>query len=76
MGVQGITHLITGSLTAPRVSPGPDALLAERLGLPSGVQRTALHHLGCLGGYRAMGIAADIAKGNPQVRRAPAPALC
>lgn len=67
-GASGITHLVIGGLTAPRASPGPDAMLAHRLGLQNSVQRVPLHHLGCLGGYRALAIAADIARGDPEAR--------
>lgn len=47
---------------------GPDVLLATALGLPRTTQRTPLHHLGCLGGYRALAVAADIARGDPAAR--------
>jgi alkylresorcinol/alkylpyrone synthase len=64
-GAAGVTDLIVGGLTAPRATPGPDALLAQSLGLPPHVRRVPLHHLGCLGGYRALALAADIARGDP-----------
>jgi alkylresorcinol/alkylpyrone synthase len=43
-------------------------LLASALGLPRTVARTPLHHLGCLGGFRALAVAADIARGDPSAR--------
>ena len=30
--------------------------------------RVPLHHLGCLGGYRALSIASDIVRGDPHAR--------
>ena len=65
-GAPGVTDLIVGGLTAPRATPGPDVLLAHSLGLPPDVRRVPLHHLGCLGGYRALALAADIARGDPE----------
>lgn len=59
-----VTHLVVGSLTAPRCSPGPDVGLARSLGLKRSVRRTALHHLGCLGGLRSLAVAADIARSD------------
>jgi hypothetical protein len=47
---------------------GPDVLLASALGLPRTVARTPLHHLGCLGGFRALAVAADIARSDPSAR--------
>ena len=38
------------------------------LGLPPTCTRTALHHLGCLGGYRSLSLASDIARGDPSAR--------
>ena len=64
-GASGVTDLIVGGLTAPRATPGPDVLLAQSLRLPPHVRRVPLHHLGCLGGYRALTLAADIARGDP-----------
>jgi alkylresorcinol/alkylpyrone synthase len=43
-------------------------LLATALGLPRTTQRTPLHHLGCLGGYRALAVAADVARSDPGAR--------
>ena len=48
--------------------PGPDVLLSHALGLPSTVRRVPLHHLGCLGGYRSLSLAGDIARGDPEAR--------
>ena len=47
---------------------GPDVLLARALRLPRTARRTALHHLGCLGGFRALSLAGDIARGDPHAR--------
>jgi alkylresorcinol/alkylpyrone synthase len=43
-------------------------LLASALGLPRTAARTPLHHLGCLGGYRSLAVAADIARSDPSAR--------
>lgn len=47
---------------------GPDVLLSDALRLPRTVNRTPLHHLGCLGGFRALSLAADVARSNPDAR--------
>jgi hypothetical protein len=53
-----------------RARAGPDVALMSRLGLPSHTQRIPQHHLGCHGGLRCLALAAQIARGNPQARRA------
>jgi predicted naringenin-chalcone synthase len=67
-GAAGITDLVVGGLTAPRSAPGPDVLLADALGLSGCTRRVPLHHLGCLGGFRALSLAANIARGDPAAR--------
>jgi len=43
-------------------------LLADALGLPATAARTPLHHLGCLGGWRALALAGEIARADPAAR--------
>lgn len=42
--------------------------LIQRLGLPAGVLRVPVHHLGCHGGLRLLALAAQLARGDPQAR--------
>lgn len=62
-----ITHLITGSLTQV-AEPGLDRILAERLNLSPSVERLTIDHMGCLAGYRVLGLAAHIAAVSSRYR--------
>jgi len=60
-----ITHLLVGSLT---FVPGPNCDLAKRLNLSTGVKRVHIDHMGCLAGFRTLGLASQIAVASPQHR--------
>ncbi|KAK3233920.1 hypothetical protein CYMTET_55809 [Cymbomonas tetramitiformis] len=62
-----ITHIVFGSLSY-RECPGPEVGLVERLKLPSSTQRIVIDHMGCLAGYRLVGLASQIAASNPKNR--------
>ncbi len=62
-----ITHLICVSCTG-LMSPGVDAALIARLGLPSTVARTSLGFMGCHGGINALASAAAIIGARPGAR--------
>ncbi len=62
-----ITHLICVSCTG-LMSPGLDAALINRLGLPSTISRTSLGFMGCHGGINALGSAAAIIGARPTAR--------
>jgi len=55
-----ITHLITGSLTQV-AEPGLDRVLAEKLNLSPSCERITIDHMGCLAGFRVVGLASHLA---------------
>ncbi|MFS0722891.1 type III polyketide synthase [Paenibacillus sp. 1P07SE] len=62
-----ITHLITVSCTG-QFLPGLDAELCWQLGLASDVQRMPLQFLGCAAGLKAIGLARQLAAGQPSAQ--------
>ncbi|KAJ5512753.1 hypothetical protein N7463_002305 [Penicillium fimorum] len=67
---QQITHTI-GVTCTNQGNPGYDFLVAQKLNLPSNVDRMLLHGVGCAGGLSILRAAAQIA-GGASVRRKPA----
>ncbi|KAJ8111401.1 hypothetical protein OPT61_g5999 [Boeremia exigua] len=55
-----ITHVVAVTCT-DQGSPGYDLFVSQRLQLPSSVQRTLLHGVGCAGGLSALREAANLA---------------
>ena len=60
-----ITHIIWGSMTGGMFAPSMDITLAVELGLSLTVKRLNVENMGCLTGFRCLGLAASIAKENP-----------
>ncbi len=65
--VEGITHLVVASCTG-FVAPGVDQIIAERLGLDPGVERTLVGFMGCYAAVAALRVAHHIARSEPQAR--------
>lgn len=63
----GITHLVTVSCTG-MVSPGLDAELIQRLGLPLDIGRLNLGFMGCHGALNGLRAAAALVRSNPGAR--------
>jgi predicted naringenin-chalcone synthase len=59
-----ITHLVLGSLSFDHMRCD----LVARLGLSSAVKRVYVDHMGCLAGFRVLGVASQIASANPTHR--------
>ncbi len=59
-----LTHLITVSCTG-QFLPGLDAALTKALGLRDSINRIPLTFLGCAAGLKAIGLARDIVRGQP-----------
>eukprot|EP00238_Polyblepharides_amylifera_P003470 CAMPEP_0196575030 /NCGR_PEP_ID=MMETSP1081-20130531/4600_1 /TAXON_ID=36882 /ORGANISM="Pyramimonas amylifera, Strain CCMP720" /LENGTH=689 /DNA_ID=CAMNT_0041893213 /DNA_START=390 /DNA_END=2459 /DNA_ORIENTATION=+ len=62
-----ITHLVFGSLSNMN-TPGHDLDLALHLNFPSSVERVCVDHMGCLGGFRVLALASQLAAVNPKNR--------
>ena len=62
-----ITHLVTVSCTG-FFSPGLDAALIERLGLPRTVERTHVGFMGCHGALNGLRVASSLAGADPDAR--------
>ena len=62
-----ITHLVVASCTG-FVAPGIDQLIAQRLGLPSSVERTLVGFMGCYAAVAALRVAYHIARSEPTAR--------
>lgn len=62
-----ISHLITVSCTG-FFSPGIDAALIERIGLPRSVRRTHIGFMGCHAALNAIEVARLIARSSPEAR--------
>ena len=61
------THLITVSCTG-MYAPGLDIELVEALSLPSHIQRTGIHFMGCYAAFNALKVADSICRSNPEAR--------
>jgi len=59
-----ITHLVVASCTG-FVAPGVDQIIAERLGLDPGVERTLVGFMGCYAAVAALRVADYIARAEP-----------
>jgi len=62
-----ITHLVTASCTGMS-APGLDYELIQRLGLPTGAQRTNIGFMGCHAAVNALRVAAALASADPSAR--------
>ncbi|MEJ7925988.1 type III polyketide synthase [Sphingobium sp. AN641] len=60
----GVTHLVLASCTG-FVAPGIDQLLAQRLGLDPGVERTLIGFMGCYAAIAALRTAYHIVRSQP-----------
>ncbi|MGI6456365.1 MAG: type III polyketide synthase [bacterium] len=60
-----VTHLIFVSCTG-FISPGPDILFMQRLGLNSTVERTLIGFMGCCAGFNGIKAADDIIRTHPE----------
>ena len=56
-----ITHLVFGTMTATIAAPSMDVCIAQRLGLNASVKRLNVEAMGCLTGFRLVGLCRDIA---------------
>lgn len=63
----GITHLVVASCTG-FMAPGVDQVIAERLGLDPGVERTLVGFMGCYAAVAALRVAHHIARSEPTAR--------
>lgn len=65
-----ITHIVFGTMTGTIHAPTLDIEIArsdaEGLGLPVGIKRLNVEGMGCLTGYRCLGLANDIARADPR----------
>lgn len=67
VSVEGVTHLVVASCTG-FVAPGVDQIIAERLGLDPGVERTLVGFMGCYAAVAALRVAHHIARSEPEAR--------
>ena len=65
--LEGITHLVVASCTG-FVAPGIDQIIARRLGLDGGVERTLVGFMGCYAAVAALRVAHHIARSDPDSR--------
>ena len=65
--IEGITHLVVASCTG-FVAPGVDQIIAERLGLDPGIERTLVGFMGCYAAVAALRVAHHIARAEPEAR--------
>lgn len=63
----GITHLVVASCTG-FMAPGVDQVIAERLRLDPGVERTLVGFMGCYAAVAALRVAHHIARSEPTAR--------
>ena len=62
-----ITHLVVASCTG-FVAPGIDQIIARRLGLDPGVERTLVGFMGCYAAVAALRVAHYVARSDPAAR--------
>jgi alkylresorcinol/alkylpyrone synthase len=60
-----LTHIVFGTMTGSIHAPTMDIEVAIELKLPSTIKRLNVEGMGCLTGYRALGLANDIARADP-----------
>jgi predicted naringenin-chalcone synthase len=65
--IEGVTHLVVASCTG-FVAPGIDQIVADELGLDSGVERTLVGFMGCYAAVAAVRLAHHIVRSEPQAR--------
>lgn len=65
--IEGITHLVVASCTG-FVAPGVDQIIAERLGLDPGIERTLVGFMGCYAAVAALRVAHHIARAEQEAR--------
>jgi alpha-pyrone synthase len=65
--LDGVTHLVVASCTG-FVAPGVDQIIAERLGLDPGVERTLVGFMGCYAAVAALRVAHYIARSDREAR--------
>lgn len=66
-GIDGVTHIVVASCTG-FTAPGIDQILAERLGLDPGVERTLIGFMGCYAAVTALKAARHIVRSEPGAR--------
>jgi len=64
-----ITHLVFGTMTNSVAAPSMDIHLALNLGLSPHVKRLNVESMGCLTGFRLIGLCKDLVLQNPRVNR-------
>ncbi|RYG70259.1 type III polyketide synthase, partial [bacterium] len=62
-----ITHLVVTSCTGMS-APGVDLQIAERCGLPAGIERTMVGFMGCYAAINAMKLARHIVRSEPEAK--------
>jgi predicted naringenin-chalcone synthase len=67
ISLDGITHLVVASCTG-FVAPGIDQIIARRLGLDPGIERTLVGFMGCYAAVAALRVANHIARAEPHAR--------
>jgi predicted naringenin-chalcone synthase len=65
--IDRITHLVVASCTG-FMAPGVDQVIARRLGLDPGIERTLVGFMGCYAAVAALRIAHHIARSEPEAR--------
>jgi len=60
-----LTHIVFGTMTGSIHAPTMDIEVAIKLGLPTSIKRLNVEGMGCLTGYRVLGLASDIARAEP-----------
>jgi len=65
--IAGVTHLVVASCTG-FVAPGIDQIIAARLGLSPGVERTFIGFMGCYAAVTALKTARHIVRSEPDAR--------
>jgi predicted naringenin-chalcone synthase len=63
--ISSITHIVFGTMTGSIHAPTMDVEIALALGLPVGIKRLNVEGMGCLTGFRCLGLASDIARADP-----------
>lgn len=67
VSLEGITHIVVASCTG-FVAPGIDQIIAARLGLDPGLERTFIGFMGCYAAASALRTAHHIARSAPEAR--------
>ena len=63
----GVTHIVIASCTG-FLAPGLDQIIARRLGLAAGVERTSIGFMGCYAGVTLLRTAAHIVRSDPAAK--------